>query len=292
MMIDRIFKILFLILLLAMPCFAQTDDVNLNQDLRYTERRIGALENAGLAFFQTPTADGVPVGDGSAFNTKVLPSCSGGTLAYNSTTDAFSCVSTNIQVFTADGNFTAPTGVTKVYLTMVGGGAGGGGGPASSGSGGGGSGGATLINYPYTVVPSSTYAVNVGVKGTGGTAGSAGVPSGDGSDGESSTFNSAVTAQGGNHGHGAVQAGQGAGGVSANVSPNASGTTAGGINTIGSGTGGTDSGSDGGAGGGSSFGAGGVTHSGNASGYGGGGGGGEPATVGGNGTDGICIVMY
>ena len=62
------------------------------------------------------------------------------------------------QVFTADRTFTAPTGVTQVLVTLVGGGGGG----YNSGLGGGGGGGQALVNFPFTVTAGNNYTVTVG----------------------------------------------------------------------------------------------------------------------------------
>jgi len=198
----------------------------------------------------------------------------------------------NKQLFIADGNFTAPAGITTVYITMVGGG-GGGGGSSSVGAGGGG-GGEAIIKYPYTVVPTSVYIVDVGAKGLGG-AGSGDNP---GTAGASSAFDTGggnLTVSGGMGGLSSGQTG-GAGG-SAN-SMNGSGSTAGSFYSIGGGTG-----SDGlttnygGGGGGSVFGiggAGGVDAVGvNATGFGAGGGGADESNhAGGNGTQGFVLIEY
>ncbi len=74
----------------------------------------------------------------------------------------------NIVVYTSgSGNWTAPTGVTAVFVSMVGGG-GGGDGQLS----GGGGGGESLINYYVPVIAGNSYAYSVG---TGGAVGNNGV---------------------------------------------------------------------------------------------------------------------
>lgn len=70
-----------------------------------------------------------------------------------------------VQLFTSSGTFVAPAGITKVYLTMVGGGGSSGGSSGGNGSGGGGA-GASVINFPYTVIPGNSYTVTVGAGGT------------------------------------------------------------------------------------------------------------------------------
>lgn len=69
---------------------------------------------------------------------------------------------TRSSMFTSSGTFTAPVGITKVYLTMIAGGS-----SAKGGSnGGGGAGGGYIVNYPYTVVAGNNYTVTVGAGGT------------------------------------------------------------------------------------------------------------------------------
>jgi hypothetical protein len=115
---------------------------------------------------------------------------------------------TNVQLFTTSGagTFVAPTGITKVYLTMIGGGGGGGNsGGTNAGGGGGGGAGGFIINYPYTVVAGNSYSLSVGVGGGADTNGSA------------STFDSgAISVPGGTKGDPAVgNGGLGAGGLDA-----------------------------------------------------------------------------
>ncbi len=152
---------------------------------------------------------------------------------------------------TADGTFTPPAGVTKVYLTMVGGGGGGGGSDTSSEGGGGGAGGAWIIDYPYTVTPSVAVTVQVGDGGAGGGAGD-----NDGTIGQDTIFDTGggtITVGGGNYGQkGSV----GTGGVATGGDYDASAATAGGY-TGASGAGG-DGGASGAGGGGTPFGIGAV----------------------------------
>lgn len=66
----------------------------LNDELDSMDRSIRKIESSGLADFETPTADGVPVGDGTNFNTRVLPGCATedtAKLLYDSSSDTFSC---------------------------------------------------------------------------------------------------------------------------------------------------------------------------------------------------------
>lgn len=209
--------------------------------------------------------------------------------------DATWAAPANIRFYTSNDTFTAPAGVTKVYLTLVGGGGGGGGIGAGGGiSAGGGAGGATIHIFPYTVIPSNGYAVVVGAAGAAGTSGG-----GNGGTGGSSIFDSAVTALGG---AGGIGGSAGAGG-SGSAGTNAVTITGGSPGTVGGGNGaaGIDLGG-GGGGGGSSVGSGanGSTSDGagaSASANSGGGGAGARsngggAHAGGAGGSGIVIVMY
>lgn len=86
----------------------------------------------------------------------------------SATTNAFSSsyVGGRGQVFTSNGTFTIPTGVTAVKVTVVGGGGGGGGAANAQGSGGGG--GGTAISFLTGLTPGNTLAVTVGSGGGGG----------------------------------------------------------------------------------------------------------------------------
>lgn len=199
----------------------------------------------------------------------------------------------NIQSFIANGVFTAPIGISIVYITMVGGGGGGAAGLFSSGSGGGGGGGGGINKFPYMVVGGNSYTVTVGAGGNGG------VPNGgNGGNGGATIFDTgggALTVNGGLRG---LAGSGGTGGSSVNVSSNASGTNVGGFETVGSGAGGNGAASSiitGGGGGGSMFGAGGSNAT-DGEDFGAGGGGGKAgnptADVGGGGGGGICIVEF
>ena len=88
----------------------------------------------------------------------------------------------NWQLFTANGTFTVPAGITKIKVFVYGGGAGGGDGSSSGGMGGGAGGYAEGV---YTVVPLNSYTVTVGNGG------------GAGSNGSSSSFGVLISASGG-----------------------------------------------------------------------------------------------
>ena len=95
----------------------------------------------------------------------------------NLTVNALSGITLN-NLFTSSGTFTAPAGITKVFVTMV---AGGGGGANVNDTGGhhrnGGGGGAAIVKRIYSVTPLSSYTVVVGTGGAHGSPGSNGVNS-------------------------------------------------------------------------------------------------------------------
>lgn len=189
--------------------------------------------------------------------------------AYDKASTAAPVNHTHYQFFTANGTFTAPDGVTQVFVEMLGGGGGGGGGAITNGgiagasSGSGGTCGSTNISI-VPVTPGGKYAVIVGAGGVGGAAASysstaqsgksvvlISKPGFPGTDGGDSTFVN-VTAKGGPGGAGGVTS------TASVINPAPSGNGAAGENSS-YGTGGS---------GGSN------TDGGNASGYGAGGGGG------------------
>lgn len=198
-------------------------------------------------------------------------------------------VSGGTQLFTSTGTWTAPAGITRIYITAVGGGAGGGGGWANP-SGGGGSGGA-LIKFPITVVPSTIYNITIGSGGLGGSGNATG------SDGLNTTFSTLATAYGGKGGLTSGIGGLGGENGATSTSIDGVGGVAGHPGTTGQ-TNPTISKGGGGAGGyygvggnGGGYDCGGE----NATGYGAGGGGcgnGTKALHGGAGSDGLLIVEW
>ena len=196
----------------------------------------------------------------------------------------------SMQVFTANGTFTVPAGVTKLKVTVVGGGASGYGASGVNaafmgGRAGGGAGGAAIKTI--TVTPGDAIAVTVGSGGASGSSSSAGGTSSFGAHcsatggGAASTFTGGV---GGTGSSGDLNLGGGAGG-------------AGSYHAAGDGT----SGNTGGTGGNSIFGGGGLaktnTTGGSGSAYGAGGGGGSSdhntgTFNGGAGASGVVIVEY
>lgn len=104
----------------------------------------------------------------------------------------------SMQVFTANGTWTKPAGVTKVKVTIIGGGGGGGGtqtlnvcGAGGYGGSAGGYGGSAAIKF-IDVSAISSETVTVGTAGTGGAAGT-----NNGSNGGTSSFGSHCSAPGG-----------------------------------------------------------------------------------------------
>lgn len=180
------------------------------------------------------------------------------------------------QVFLSSGSFTAPSGVTKIYLSMIGGGGNGAIGGTTGGGGGGGA-GQCIINYPYTVVAGNSYTVTI-------------------NGGHATTIFDTITLAAGNNGSAGSGTTAGAGGISAGQP---SSSTGGSIGLYLS-PGGTppNSGSIGGGGAGTPFGAG---ANGNAGGAGsdaaantGAGGSGSDTSThsGGAGGSGIVVVQY
>lgn len=78
---------------------------------------------------------------------------------------------TNWQLFTADGNFTVPAGVTKIKVQVWGGGGGGATTAGVSMRGGGGGGGGGYAEGTYTVTPAATHTVIIGAGGAASSAG-------------------------------------------------------------------------------------------------------------------------
>jgi len=72
------------------------------------------------------------------------------------------------QFFTSSGTFTAPTGVSYVFVSMVGAGGGGGGGKNGSEGGGGGGSGAYIVRAGVPVVATTGYTVTINAAGTAG----------------------------------------------------------------------------------------------------------------------------
>ena len=212
---------------------------------------------------------------------------------------------TNWQLFTANGTFTVPVGITKIKVCVYGGGGGGGGGNSNTGGGGGGAGG--YVEGIYAVVPLSGYTVTIGSGGTGGLA-----SGGWGANGGSSGFGALISVNGGLAGTSYFLGGAGgigSGGYLNTSLGNGGGGSAGGgtAGIAAAGTGGGGSGAlsntvsgAGGGGGGGGIGGGnggystsvGFNAQPNTGAGGGGGAGGATANNGGNGAAGKIIVFW
>lgn len=137
----------------------------------------GATGNTG------PTGPTGPTGSTGAASTVAGPTGPTGPAGSNASAQIQS------QVFTANGTWTAPTGVTRVRAFVIGGG----GGNYGSGCGSNGGGSAGYAVGDYTVVPGTGYSITVGNGG-------AGVTSGTGAAGGTSSFASFASATGGGGG--------------------------------------------------------------------------------------------
>lgn len=204
------------------------------------------------------------------------------------------------QVFTANGSFIVPAGVTRIFITMCGGG-GGGAGATSASPGSGGGAAQSIIRHCMVVTPGNSMTVTVGAGGAGGTSGANGSAGGNSTFvGDTSPSNYTLTCLGGNFG--LFTGGPGAAQPAVTVL-DASGITPGGVYTYGGGAGAAESGSNGGAGGSSMLGKGGASENGIVTngalfpgGIGAGGGGAarysSTGGVGGNGGGGVIIVEW
>jgi hypothetical protein len=230
---------------------------------------------------------------------------------------AATSLSPHIQVFTANGTWTYPSGVNEVWVTMCGGGGGGGGGGGTGngatlpgGGGAGGGGGDCIFRYPVAVSGNVSVTVGAGGAGGAGEVNSTGGAGGAGTGGSASIFGSLwafggggggggyagyggtnAGGQGGSAGYGSSGYGGGYGGVGGGSVGNG-GSANGGYGTYSGAGGGGGGGGQGNGGGGGLGGGGGVGGPGgaeygygsNAGGGGGGGGGGNAGGFGGAGS--------
>lgn len=139
-------------------------------------------------------------------------------------------VTVNRLNFFSSSVFTAPPGVSLVYVTLCGGGGGGGGGMASAGDGpgGGGGGGAgfTFVNAPIYVRPTESISITIGSSGAGGK------PLLNGTAGSASLFGTYISASGGGPGLAAVTDGDTGSFGGAGGSGGATGDASGGLGGI------------------------------------------------------------
>jgi hypothetical protein len=163
-----------------------------------------AVANGGTGA-STLTANNVILGNGTSAVQVVAPSTSGNLLTSNgttwqSTTPSASSTGSNAQVFTSDGTFTVPAGVTAVKVTVVGGGGNGGNTTHSSASGGGGGGAGISIGWFTGLTPGGTVAVTVG--GVSGTSSFGAYASATGGAAGNNSTGTAASGTGGNAGSG------------------------------------------------------------------------------------------
>jgi hypothetical protein len=160
----------------------------------------------------TLTANSVVLGNGTSAVQFVAPGTTGNVLTSNGTNWTSAAASGSgftYQIFSANGTFTIPTGVTRVQVWVQGGG--GAGGYVSGAMAGGGGAGGLGFSYLSNLTPGNTIAVTINSGGvgsantTGNTGGSASISSG------TQTITT-ITANGGAGGVGSVGSG-GAGGT-------------------------------------------------------------------------------
>lgn len=132
------------------------------------------------------------------FSWWILSSYSPVVWAQVASTGSLSSVALDVQVFSASGVWTKPTGAIMCFVDVVAGGGGGGGGPgqgAGTGGAGGGGGARNRATFPAFML-NTTESVTVGNSGSAGIGGLNGLGS-DGGTGGSSSFGSYVSAFGG-----------------------------------------------------------------------------------------------
>lgn len=121
-------------------------------------------------------------------------------------------------VFTVNGEFIVPAGVSKIFISGCGGGGGGGAGAGQSASyiwsGGGGGAGQSTVKTQFTVSPGQRIAITIGGPGVAGAGASgAGASGGNGGSGGNTTVGTLLILQGGGGGQGGHNLGPGASGV-------------------------------------------------------------------------------
>lgn len=257
-------------------------DANGNLDPNYIKQGSSSNYSFGTVAVSTTT-----VTSSAVFGTSSTVTLNGTTTASGSFAFATTPIQTariNSQLFTTTLNtattsvtstWTVPSGITKVWVTMVGGGGGSGAGHSSTNSGGGGGSGGVCLDTVTSTTPGTSISITVGGGGVG-----TSTTDGNGTAGSASVFGG-LTAGGGGLGTGGTGGGQGsAGSAGANcVGPSALLQTA----ALGGGVSRT--------GGGNLFGSGGGGDS-VGTGYGAGGGGGNVNVAGSNGTAGFVLIQW
>lgn len=131
------------------------------------------IANGGTGQTGTPANGEVLIGNGTGFTKSTITA--GTNISVTNTAGGITIANTasgglgGMQVFTANGTFTIPSGVTNVKVTIVGGG--GGGASGSSAGGGGGAGGGACIKFLTGLTSGNTLSVTVGSAGSGGSSG-------------------------------------------------------------------------------------------------------------------------
>ena len=152
------------------------------------------LQNQSVMYFATTTARDAALTGAILVEGMVSYTPATGVMYYNGSawTAVGSSKALNEQKFTANGTWTAPTGVTLAWVNIVSGGGGGGGAGLTQGTAIGGAGGAQYTGQ-FTVVPGTGYTVTIGGGGAGGISSA---NSAQGSAGSSSVFSSTTIAGG------------------------------------------------------------------------------------------------
>lgn len=191
------------------------------------KKKLDELSNYTLPVASATTLGGVKVGDGLTITDGVLSSgVTGGNATHGE------------QLFTANGTFVVPEGVSILVVTAVGGGGGGGGGSTGGGTSGSpgntGGHGEACDFMTLNVIPLSSHQIYIGTGGRGGTASYGTTAGGAGGVGIAKGANGGGGAKGGGGGGG----GGGASGIDATVLARGGGGGGGASGGVG-GTGGT-----------------------------------------------------
>ena len=195
------------------------------------KKKLDDLSNYSLPVASATTLGGVKIGDGLTITNGILSSSvTGGNATHGE------------KLFTANGTFVVPEGVSILVVTAVGGGGGGGGGAYGGAGGSSGNIGKTYECAVF-VISGESLSVQVGAGGGGGSAGVGGSPAGGSSGGGTAGSGVAGSGYGGGGGGGG-----GASGISSKLlaAGGAGGSGSAGSHSTGGtgGTGGTGAGSD------------------------------------------------
>jgi hypothetical protein len=160
------------------------------------QRDLIATPATGLLIFQTDNTPGYYFYNGSAWVSLSGAASSNGVGSTN-----------KIEVFSSNGSFTVPTGVSRIIIEAWGGGGGGGGNcsPNAAGAIGGGGGSGAYVKKSIAVIEGQTYTITIGQGGSFGwsTAQNVFGQTGSGSSGGSTSFGNLLSIAGGSGGGGA-----------------------------------------------------------------------------------------